>query len=120
MNFGVSVICSTNKINSFDNIVSNFMNQNFEQKELIIGLNYDIKSFDYFERIMSSNNNIKIIALGGRRTLGECLNTCIEKAKYPIISKFDDDDYYSPFYLTDMVKLFSNENIDIVGKACYY
>lgn len=119
MNLGVSVICSTNKINSFENILSNFLSQAYEPKELIIGLNYDVKNIDYLESLIS-DKNIKIFPLGSRRTLGECLNFCIKKAKHPIIGKFDDDDYYSPLYLSDTVKLFRNSNIDIVGKSCYY
>lgn len=119
MNLGISVICSTNKINSLENILNNFLLQNYEPKELIIGLNYDIDSLDPLKNTISSKN-IKILPLGSRRSLGECLNHCIEKSQYPIIAKFDDDDYYSPLYLSDTVKLLSLDNIDIVGKSCHY
>lgn len=119
MGLGISVICPTNKANSFENILNNFKSQDYDPKELIIGLNYDIK-IDYIKNKITNEDNIKILPLGSRRTLGECLNISIEHAKYPIIAKFDDDDYYSPQYLSDMEKLFSDENIQIVGKACYY
>ncbi|NLK44058.1 MAG: glycosyltransferase family 2 protein [Tissierellia bacterium] len=119
MNSGISVICSTNKINSFRNILSNFLSQDYEPKELIIGLNYDVYNKDTLERAIS-NKDIKILPLGSKRSLGECLNTCIELTKYPIIGKFDDDDYYSPLYLSDTVKPLSLDNIDIVGKSSYY
>lgn len=120
MNTGISVICSTNKLNSLEEILNNFLSQSYEPKELIIGLNYDIVNTYAFTTAIADIKNVKIYSLGSKRTLGECLNYCIEKTKYPIIAKFDDDDYYGPLYLSDTAKLLSMDNIDIVGKACYY
>src|SRR5690554_5331320 len=119
MDSGISVICSTNKLNSFENILSNFLSQDYEPKELIVGLNFDVSNIDSI-RSSLLNKNIKIVPLGSRRTLGECLNRCIELAKYPIVGKIDDDDFYSPHYLSDTVRFLSIDDIDIVGKACHY
>ncbi len=43
----------------------------------------------------------------------------IVKTRFPLIAKFDDDDYYSPYYLKEQVKALSRTKSDIVGKqAC--
>ena len=47
-------------------------------------------------------------------------NYAVSKSKYPIITKFDDDDYYSLNYLSGMVKPFYFTHADVVGKATTY
>ena len=53
-------------------------------------------------------------------SLGECLNFAVAKSKYCIISKFDDDDYYGPNYLVDLVNAFKYTEASIVGKYSVY
>lgn len=120
MNIGISVICSTNKINMFENILKNYISQNYELKELIIIINYDISNLNDLIKLIPVNENIQLYILGSKKSLGECLNYAVEKSKYPVIAKYDDDDYYSPCYLKDTVKSLSLENVGIVGKSCTY
>lgn len=41
-------------------------------------------------------------------------------SNYPYISKFDDDDYYAPNYLTDILNAFKYTEADVVGKLTVY
>ncbi|WMM23277.1 glycosyltransferase family 2 protein [Tissierella sp. MB52-C2] len=117
MDLGISVICSTNKTKMLENIINNFISQDYKEKELIIALNYDIKNLKTFSTLPE---NISVYNLGSKKSLGECLNFSIEKSKYPIIAKFDDDDYYGPMYLSDTIKSLYKKDIFIVGKSCIY
>lgn len=114
---GISIICSTNRTNNLTNILDNFINQNHNIKELIIIVNLDINNINYLFDLIRSFENVQLFLLGSKYTLGECLNFAIERAKYPIIAKFDDDDYYGPNYLKDSVKYLSLKDVAIVGKS---
>ncbi|MCF6465675.1 glycosyltransferase [Clostridium sp. Cult2] len=117
---GVSVVCCTNKKNNLNNILDNFISQTYDKKELIVILNYDNPDIDNWEKYISSYENIQVHALDSKYSLGNCLNYGVSKSIYPIIAKFDDDDFYGPNYLKDMVKPFYFTNADVIGKATTY
>ncbi len=120
MESGISVICSTNKKGKMENILENFISQDYTLKELIIVFNYEESNLEKFNNTTLPYDNIQIYTLGSKKSLGECLNFCVEKSKYPIIAKFDDDDYYGPQYLSDSVKSLDLEGVGIVGKSCTF
>jgi cellulose synthase/poly-beta-1,6-N-acetylglucosamine synthase-like glycosyltransferase len=117
---GVSVICCTNKKNNLNNIFDNFSSQTHHEKELIIILNYVNPNIDVWKERFSSYDNVQIYTLDSKHSLGKCLNYAVYKSKYPIIAKFDDDDYYSPEYLSNVIKPFYFTDAHIVGKATTY
>lgn len=53
-------------------------------------------------------------------TLGACLNECVKLASGTYITKMDDDDFYGPFYLLDLVHALMFSGADIVGKQAHY
>lgn len=112
---GVSVITCTNKKNKYQSILNNYNRQVYQKKELIIILNDNSLEIDKYK--IDKQSNVKIFQLDQKITLGECLNFAVDKSKYPIISKFDDDDYYAPKYLSDSIKALGYTNADIVGKS---
>lgn len=64
--------------------------------------------------------DITIYRVAERVSLGQCLNCGISKAKYPLITKFDHDDYYSPYYLKEQVHTLLRTGSAVVGKhACF-
>lgn len=115
----VSVITCTNRPQHFERLVGNYMRQKYKMKELIVVLNKNsMKLQDYLGKIKQCKD-ISIYKLPESKTIGDCLNYAISKAKYDYISRFDDDDYYSPFYLQSMMRALRKSKSDIVGKrAC--
>ena len=112
----ISVITCTNRDYSLNNILDNFLRQDFIEKEIIIIINNNKIDLKKWENTTSKYKNIRIYKLDERLSLGRCLNFGVNKAKYEIIAKFDDDDYYGPKYLSDSIKNFHISNADIVGK----
>ncbi|WP_052342749.1 glycosyltransferase [Bacillus sp. EB01] len=111
----ISVVTSTMRPNMLDRVIDNFKRQNVEKKELIIILNKNgIKIHK------STSPNIKVFHLDEAKTLGECLNYGISKAQYDVIAKFDDDDYYSPYYLSNSLKLLADTGASVIGKASIF
>ncbi|MFB9326125.1 glycosyltransferase [Paenibacillus aurantiacus] len=113
---GVSIIVCTNRPQFFNNLIRNFLSQRYRNKELIIILNKDSMDLAHYRSRASVYADIRVYQVPERISLGQALNCGITKAKFPLIAKFDDDDYYSPFYLTEQVKALARTNSDIVGK----
>lgn len=117
--YGVSVIVCTNRPQFFDNLVGNFRNQQYKKKELIIILNKNSMNLKHYQSKIRSYSNISVYKLPEKTSLGQCMNCGIAKARFPLIAKFDDDDYYSPYYLKEQITALRRAKSDIVGKhAC--
>lgn len=53
-------------------------------------------------------------------SLGNCLNDCVAASTGAVLSKMDDDDFYAPNYMLDMVHALSYSKADVVGKQAHY
>lgn len=115
-NYGVSILTCTNKLQYMNNIFNNYENQNHPKKELIIILNDNKLNINYWKSKANIHHNVTIYQLDEKVTLGECLNFAIKKAKFEIIAKFDDDDYYGINYLSHSLKAFEYTDASILGK----
>lgn len=116
----ITILTPTNRKSNTNNIIENFLRQNFDEKELIVLLNYDNPDLAEWRKIISIHKNISVYPLGSKISLGRSLNFGISKAKYDFIAKFDDDDYYGTYYLKNSYDSLKNSNSDIVGKTCFY
>lgn len=118
--FVVTVVTCTKRQNMADTILTNFLRQNFRPKELIILLNNKDMNVQSWRKKAAHYDKIRIYKLDETKTLGECLNFASEHAHYPVIARFDDDDYYSPDYLTNMVGQLVIRKIDVIGKSSIF
>jgi len=119
-NFGVSIIMVTMRQNCMKNIFENYERQDFEKKEMIIVLNNNDMNIDEWLEITKQYENVKIFQLDEKITLGKCLNFGVAHSKYDFIAKFDDDDYYGPKHLSDLIKAFDIVDADVVGRGAYF
>jgi len=117
---GVSIITCTNKSEYMDNIFVNYDRQEYEDKELIIILNDDRLNLEEWREKAKSHPNVAVYQIDEKEPLGACLNYGIEKARFDYISKFDDDNYYGPAFLEDLMNAFEYTDADIVGKCAHY
>ena len=115
--YGISIIIATMRENCMENVFNNYKRQDFQNKEMIIVLNSDKMNLDRWLEESKKYENIKVFKLDEKITLGECLNFGVSKSKYGFIAKFDDDDYYGPKYLSDLIRAFEFTDADVVGKA---
>lgn len=116
----ISIITCTVREHLIGNIIENYTNQLFQGKELIIILNNDEMDINRIKGKIRGFEDITIYQLPQENTLGECLNYGIGKAKFDVIAKFDDDDYYGPEYLTEAMDALKTTNAAIVGKEEFY
>ncbi len=116
----VSIICCTMRNSFMENVFSNYDRQSFKDKEMIIVLNHDDMNIDMWKKESRKYANVKIYQVPESYELGKCLNYGIKKAKYDIIAKFDDDDYYAPDYLVESLSALEKIGAPIVGKKTSY
>lgn len=116
----VSIIACTMRSSYMDNIFDNYERQVFEKKEMIIVLNRDDMDVNEWRRKAKMYHNVYVYKVPGRYKLGRCLNKGIKKAKYDIVAKFDDDDYYAPYYLKEAVDSLRHKRVSVVGKHTSY
>ncbi len=114
----VSIIVCTMRKDSLKNVFENFERQLYKNKEMVIVLNNNDISISTWEKKAKSYGNVSVYQIDEGITLGSSLNFGVSKAKYDIIAKFDDDDYYGPKYLSDSLKAL--KHADIIGKAASF
>ncbi|MGR3808557.1 glycosyltransferase family protein [Pasteurella testudinis] len=116
-----SVVMASNRPHFIDRIVDNLCKQSYANMEIIIiTQNYTEQQLSELnDKIAKSGKvfqNIYIVTNNSDDTLGKRLNQGIELSKGEYVAKFDDDDFYFPNYLQDMLIPFSFGNYGIVGK----
>ncbi|MFB9276237.1 glycosyltransferase [Cohnella cellulosilytica] len=116
---GVSIITCTNRPEFFANILSNYRNQRYERKELIIVVNKDSIRLREWRSTTAADPHVTVYQVPERISLGQCLNCGASRAKYSLLAKFDHDDYYSPYYLREQVRALLRTGSPVAGKhAC--
>nr|WP_256760317.1 glycosyltransferase family A protein [Cohnella sp. WQ 127256] len=103
-----------------DNIFQNYDQQRGRNKEMIIVLNRDDMDIEKWKARAKEYRDVTVYQVSEKYKLGKCLNFGIKKAKYDIIAKFDDDDYYAPYYLRESLHALKNKKASIVGKHTSY
>ncbi|OJE33653.1 glycosyl transferase [Bacillus thuringiensis] len=116
----VSVVTCTNKPQFIENIILNYINQTWINKELILILNKNDLDIHYYQEKITHYKNIFIYQLPEETSLGSCYNFAAKKTNYDYIATFDDDDFYAPNYITDLMHAFQYTDADIVGKLSYF
>ncbi len=117
---GVSIITCTNKPVYMTNVLRNYWNQVWPEKELVIILNHDDMDVDIWRRMARNDRTISIYQRSQTESLGRCLNFAVDKTKFDYIAFFDDDDYYAPQYISNMMPAFQQTNAHIVGKKTHF
>ncbi|HMQ10600.1 MAG TPA: glycosyltransferase family A protein [Oligoflexia bacterium] len=117
------VITSVYRKEFFKNCINNFNRQLYQNKHLTIVDNCKQDMQDYFMNELKKANikNFSITRVNEPNNLGLCLNQAIKQFSHSddIIFKFDDDDYYSPYYIHEQLPYLTQFDT-LVGKACIF
>ena len=118
----VSIICSTNRSAALPTMLANVARQTYGPLELVVVLHGE--GFDEADVSAQADaaglEEVTIRTCDAERPLGACLNMGCEAAAGQILAKMDDDNYYAPEYLADLVDAFEYSDAGIVGKAAHY
>ena len=113
----ISCITCSNRPKMIDNIIRNFTQQNYQNKELILLLEATDDEFKQIQNQLSEITNVKLVRQLNHEKLGSVFNKGVGLSNGEYIAKFDDDDYYGPNYLSDGILPFDYTIASVVGKT---
>ncbi len=117
----VSVILSTRRESWLEHGIAQVARQVYEPLELVVCLHGDEFAPGTTERIRSLyEGELQVIRVDGELTLGDALNAGVETSNGELVTKMDDDDYYSTEHLWDLVLALEYSGADLVGKAAEF
>jgi hypothetical protein len=117
----VSVILSTRRESWLEHGIAQVARQNYEPRELVVCLHGDEFAPGTSDRVRSLYpGECQVIRVDGELTLGDALNAGVETARGELVTKMDDDDYYSTEHLWDLVLALEYSGADLVGKAAEF
>ncbi|MET3948373.1 spore maturation protein CgeB [Arthrobacter sp. UYCu512] len=118
----VSALVSTMRPHQLEHILQTVGRQRGVDVELVLLTHGFEADADHLAHLAHINNvgKYKALAAANALSLGECLNLCVAASTGTILSKMDDDDYYAPNYLIDMLHTLSYSGADVVGKQAHY
>jgi hypothetical protein len=112
-----SIVTATKRPHLLEQILENYSRQTYPSKELIIVVHgAEEIAIDIPPDLAGS---VRVIRAPAFVNLGFCLNEGIGEAAGDIWFKVDDDDYYGPHYIEDMINAYLFSGADIVGKPTY-
>ena len=119
----VSVLVSTLRPDDLSSLLAQLQNQTLPSFELLLGLH----GFDLLpshKRQITALNRRKVKVTTARfsqeKVLGEILTALAESSASEFIAKMDDDDYYGPEHLRDLLDAALSTGADVVGRAMNY
>lgn len=114
----VSVVCSTKRIEALELIGENLRRQACPLHEAVVVLHGG--QFDQFSesevRRRINFEPLTVLRKGDDVIFGDCLNSALEYVTGRYFTKFDDDDFYGPDHLLDLLAAHDYSRADIVGK----
>lgn len=116
----VSVICVSNRPGLVSNILATFARFDYPNKELIMVLNVEHLSAAELEDARCRAPSARFLRTTSSMSLGESLNMARSVALGELWTKLDDDDHYSPNYLTDLVEALLLSGASVLGKGSFF
>ena len=117
----VSVLLATNRPERLESAVASVAAQTYPNTELVLAPHGDGFSDDAIARgVEMAGCGVRVAPVAGREPLGGVLNTAVAASTGNLITKFDDDDYYSPDHLWDLVLAHEYSQAELVAKGAEY
>jgi len=119
----VSVLVSTLRADDLSNLLDQLQTQTLSTFELILGLHNVELSISHKRQIAQLKRrkiNVIVEKYSQDKTLGMILSSLASQSSGDYIAKMDDDDYYGPDHLRDLVDAAIDTGADVVGRAMNY
>ena len=116
----ITILAGTNRPDRLPNLLASIRRQVHPEVEPIILLNAEAYDQRAVEEAAADLPGLKVFKLPESYTLAECLNHGLEHATGAWVAKFDDDDYYGPHYLSDLLLATGYTDARLLGKrSCF-
>lgn len=117
-----SAVVPTSRSHEIDNILANLGRQQDVDVELVLVMHgFTLPEEDLRRRAREAGvDNLVVVEADQSLTLGAIMNLGVDAASGRYVAKMDDDNYYGPQFLADLVDSFAYSGAGIVGKWCHY
>jgi hypothetical protein len=119
----VSVLVSTLRPDDLSHLLAQLQNQTLPSFELLLGLHgFDLLPSHKRQITELNRRKVKVttVKFSQEKVLGEILTALAESSASEFIAKMDDDDYYGPEHLRDLLDAAISTGADVVGRAMNY
>lgn len=116
----VDVIIATNRPGQVTFALENVRRQLHPRTRLILVAHGDGFDIPDLRGRLAGFPGSRLIEMPAERTLGECLNAGIDAGDGDWFAKFDDDDWYGPHYLSDMLLARRATDAAVLGKRTVF
>jgi hypothetical protein len=119
----VSVVIATLRPHDLENILRQMLAQTLPKFQILLGL-HAIELNSQHKSLIKKLSARKISVVTSKfpksATLGEILTALCQKSSGEYVAKIDDDDYYGPEHLRDLVDAAISTKAEVVGRAMNY
>lgn len=118
----VSALVSTVRPTQLEHILASVGSQSGVDIELVLlthGFSIDADRLNGLAKDHGVGN-IRHLEAPSELPLGECLNLCVAASQGKVLSKMDDDDYYAPNYMLDLLHALRFSGASVAGKQAHY
>ena len=113
----VSVLLATRRPAMLADAIANVARQRYPRLELVLAFHGPGFEAAVVEQALRGFvQPVKLLRLDGERTLGAVLDAATAAAAGPLLAKIDDDDFYGPEHLWDLVLAHEYSGAALVGK----
>jgi hypothetical protein len=119
----LAVLISTIRPDDLTSLLSQLMNQSLPTFEVRLGLHGIELSANHKKQISALNRRkVKTVVqkFEAENTLGTILSSLASGSNSEFIAKMDDDDFYGPEHLRDLLDAAIDTGADVVGRAMNY
>lgn len=115
----VSVVLPSNRPDRVQGALAQIDRQTYAELEVVVAAHGD--GFDEAQlRAAAGTTDVTIVRAPERWTLGQVLRTATSAASGSLITKWDDDDFYGPEHVWDLVLAHAYSGAQLVGKAAEF
>lgn len=100
--------------------IERYRRDRYPAKELIVVIHDPDADMRALRGLVHPGERIRMFQMGRERSLGTCLNFALDQTDAPYWAKFDDDDFYGPEYLSDMLLYRRIVDFSVLGKAAAF
>jgi hypothetical protein len=116
----VSVLMATNRPDMVTFAVEQMVDQGHPDIEILIGL-HCVEAPEYVRgKIRELVPDATVFDFGADTDLGQVLDSLARRASGTLVTKWDDDDWYAPHHVSDLVDAMRYSGATLVGKAAEY
>lgn len=118
----ISVIVPTMRPDQLENVWRFVAAQVHPEVELVLVPHGFVPDDEMLARLKGEHGLDRVTVVPGQKdqTLGALMNMGVEAASGHYIAKLDDDNYYAPHFLSDLVRAFDYTDAQVVGKWAHY